>query len=96
VYLEVDQVSNDVAYQGCTHEVDRMVIKADFEQGLPSQCKLQMTSGGIIYSTDHAEALHIVQTVIARFNLVSVTILEMLACNISMNETRRHAIDVYD
>jgi len=35
-----------------------------------------MTTGCMIYSPEHAEALHRAQTALARLNLVSITILE--------------------
>jgi len=39
-----------------------------------------MTTGCKISSTEHAEALHRAQTVLARFNLVGITILEKVMC----------------
>jgi len=48
-----------------------------------------MTTGCMIYSPEHAEALHRAQTALARLNLVSITILEKLTCWMSMNEATR-------
>jgi len=66
------------------YEVDRMVTEADFERRSPnsdlstSQCQLPMITSSNIYSTEHAEELHRAQTALARFKLVSITILEKL------------------
>jgi len=50
VYQEVDQDTTEAANRKRTHEVDRMVIEADFDPQLPSQaasgsqCHLPMTT----------------------------------------------------
>jgi hypothetical protein len=71
---EVDQDSTGAACRERNHEVDQMVTKTDFQRRLPSQCHLPMTTGCKIYSPEHAEVLHRAQTVLARLNLVSITI----------------------
>jgi len=47
-----------------------------------------MTTGCKLYSIELTEALHRNQTALARLNLVSITILEKLTCEISTNKTR--------
>jgi hypothetical protein len=72
--LRVDQDSTEAAYRERTYEVDRMFTEADFQRQLPchaastSQCRVPMTTGCKIYSTEHPEALHRAQTALARLN----------------------------
>jgi len=73
VYQEVDHDSTEAAYPEHNNEVDQMVTDADFQRRIPSQCHLPMNTGCTIYSTEHAEALHGAQTVIAHLNLPSLT-----------------------
>jgi hypothetical protein len=71
---QVDQVPTEAACRERNNLVDQMVAEADFQRPLPSQCHLPMTTSCKIYSPEHAKALHRVQTVLARLNLVSITI----------------------
>jgi len=96
----VDQDSTEAACRKRNHEVNQMVTEADFQRRLLSQCLLWMTTGCKIYSPEHAEALHIAQTTLARLNLVSITIFReahLLDVN-EGDETSRltYSIDGYD
>jgi len=90
---QVDQDSTEAAYRKRNGEVDRIVTKVDIQPRLPgqtttsSQCRVPMTAGRMIYSTEHADAMHRAQTALAHLILVSITILEELTCYVSTNET---------
>jgi len=53
--------------------------------------QVPMTAGCKRYSTEHAEGLRRAQTVLARLNLVSITVLEKLKCLVSTNVTSRNS-----
>jgi len=69
-----------------------MLVKPPFEstsimstgrslkQTSTDNCRVPMTTGCKIFSTEHAEALHEAQTVLVLLNLLSITIIDNHTC----------------
>jgi len=85
-HREVDQSHQVRTIRERTCEVDWTVTEVDLESWLlnrgecTSQCQLLLTDDCMIYSIEYVKALLRAQTVLARLNLVSITIVDKPLC----------------